>query len=286
MRVLVTGVKGQLGYDCVRELKERGIKDVLGIDKEEVDLTNEKLVKATVKTFKPDVVIHCAGWTAVDSAENNEELVNKINILGTKCLSEATTEIGAKIIFISTDYVFSGDKNGYYEVDDKTNPLSVYGLSKLNGENEAKNNPNHFIIRTSWVFGSNGNNFVKTMLKLGESKNEIDVVSDQIGSPTYTKDLSSLICDMIKTNKYGTYHATNEGTCSWCDFANEIFKQVGKKIDVRPISTSQYLEIKPTQARRPLNSKLSKKSLDNAGFKRLPEWKDALNRFLKEINAI
>lgn len=286
MRVLVTGVKGQLGYDCVRELKERGIKDVLGIDIEEVDLTNEKLVKATVKTFKPDVVIHCAGWTAVDSAENNEELVNKINVLGTKYLSEATTEIGAKIVYISTDYVFSGDKNGYYEVDDKTNPLSVYGLSKLNGENETKNNPNHFIIRTSWVFGSNGNNFVKTMLKLGESKNEIDVVSDQIGSPTYTKDLSSLICDMIKTNKYGTYHATNEGTCSWCDFANEIFKQVGKKIGVRPISTSQYLEIKPTQARRPLNSKLSKNSLDNAGFKRLPEWKDALNRFLKEINAI
>lgn len=286
MRILVTGVKGQLGYDCVKALKKRDYIDILGIDKEELDITNEEATSKFVHSFKPDVIIHCAGWTAVDLAEDNPELVKKVNVLGTKYLAEAAEAIGAKIVYISTDYVFSGDENGFHEVTDETNPLSVYGLSKLEGEFEVKKCSRYFIIRTSWVFGFNGNNFVKTMLKLGQTNNEVSIVSDQIGSPTYTYDLASLICDMIVTEKYGVYHATNEGTCSWFEFAKDIFEQVRFNTVVRPISTADYLKIKPSQAPRPLNSRLSKKSLDDAGFNRLPEWKDALHRYLKEINAI
>lgn len=286
MRILITGVKGQLGYDCFRELQNRGIKDILGVDKDELDITDEQGTKRFVKSFNPSVIIHCAGWTAVDKAENEPETVNKVNVLGTKYLTEVTSEIDAKIVYISTDYVFSGEGDKYYEVNDKTNPLSVYGLSKLNGEKEVKKTKKHFVIRTSWVFGINGSNFVKTMLKLSDSYQKINVVSDQIGSPTYTRDLANLICDMIETEKYGVYHATNEGICSWYEFAKEIFKQAGHKVDVQPISTKDYLKTKPLQAKRPLNSRLSKKSLDIAGFKRLPEWKDALHRYLKELKVV
>lgn len=286
MRVLITGVKGQLGYDCFRELQHRGIKEILGVDKDELDITDEQTTKRFVKSFNPSVIIHCAGWTAVDNAENKPEMVNKVNVLGTKYLTEVASEIDAKIVYISTDYVFSGEGDKYYEVNDKTNPISVYGLSKLNGEKEVKKTKKHFVIRTSWVFGINGNNFVKTMLKLSDSYQKLSVVSDQIGSPTYTHDLANLICDMVETEKYGVYHATNEGICSWYEFAKEIFKQAGHKVDVQPILTKDYLKTKPLQAKRPLNSRLSKKSLDIAGFKRLPEWKDALHRYLKELKVV
>lgn len=286
MRVLVTGVKGQLGYDCVRELNDRGVADVLGIDKEELDITNEKAVKQFVQNFMPDVIIHCAAWTAVDKAEENVELVNKINVLGAKYLTESSLDIGAKLVYISTDYVFSGKGSRCYETDDEKNPLSVYGSSKLEGEIEVQKNAKHFIVRTSWVFGVNGNNFVKTMLKLAEPNKELTIVSDQIGSPTYTRDLAKLICDMIVTEKYGTYHATNEGICSWAEFASEIFKQADLNIKINPISTAEYIKQRPSQALRPLNSRLSKKSLDDAKFQRLPEWKDALSRYLKEIGVI
>ena len=284
MKVFVTGSKGQLGYDCIRELNRRGYRDVLGVDIDELDITDEKAVHSTIKNFNPDAIIHCASWTAVDKAEECPDIVKKVNVLGTKYLCEAAAVVGAKFVYISTDYVFSNDSDFYRKTSDKTNPLSIYGLTKLGGEVETSKYPKHFIIRISWAFGINGNNFVKTMLKLGETHKELSVVCDQIGSPTYTYDLSKLLCDMIETDKYGVYHATNEGICSWADFAKEIFKQSKMDVKVNPITTEEYLKNKPQQAKRPLNSRLSKKSLDEAGFKRLPTWQDATIRFLKELN--
>ena len=283
MRIIVTGAKGQLGFDCVRELKKRGFNDVIGIDKEELDITDKQKVHEFFKNYKPDVIMHNAAWTAVDMAEECFDLVRKINIDGTKYIAEAAEEVGAKMVYISTDYVFPGNGDKPYEVDDLTGPTSIYGQTKLDGEKAAKLCSRLFIVRISWVFGINGNNFIKTMLKLSETYNELSVVSDQIGSPTYTYDLSKLLCDMIITEKYGTYHATNEGVCSWAEFANEIFKISGKDVAVHPITTEDYLASKPNQARRPLNSRLSKKSLDDAGFKRLPTWQDALARYIKEL---
>ena len=283
MRIIVTGVKGQLGYDCVRELKERGFKDVIGIDKDELDITDESAVHKFVIDAKPDVIMHNAGWPAVDKAEECPELVNKVNVEGTRHLAEAAEKVGAKFVYISTDYVFPGAGEKYYEVDDLTGPTNIYGQSKLGGEIAARACSKLFIIRISWVFGVNGNNFVKTMLKLGETHKEVTVVSDQIGSPTYTYDLSKLLCDMIVTDKYGVYHATNEGVCSWAEFASEIFKLAKIDTVVHPITTSDYLKKNPVQAHRPLNSRLSKDSLDKAGFNRLPTWQDALARYLKEL---
>ena len=285
MRILVTGVKGQLGYDCVRELKERGYQNVLGIDIDDLDLTKENDVKEFVKNYRPAVIMHNAAWTAVDKAEEFKEKVYEINSLAPKYLAEAAKSVGAKMVFISTDYVFDGLGETPFEVDASKKGLSVYGATKASGEDFVTSTiDNYFIVRISWVFGKNGNNFVKTMLKLAAmGKKELNVVCDQIGSVTYTYDLSKLLCDMIETDKYGIYHATNEGFISWAEFAQEIFKQKNLDVKVNPVTTEEYLKLVPQQAKRPLNSRMSKKSLDENGFNRLPDWKDALNRYLKEI---
>ena len=282
MRFLVTGVKGQLGHDIVLELKKRGYSDILEFDKDDMDLTKKDEVYAKIRETKPDVVFHCAAYTAVDNAEDNEELCYLVNVEGTKYLSEITSKIGAKLIYISTDYVFDGEKtnNETYDITDSVNPTSVYGKTKYEGELEASKNPKHFIVRTSWVFGINGNNFIKTMLKLSENKNELNVVSDQFGSPTYTVDLARLIVDMSLTDKYGTYHANNEGYTSWDTFAREIFKVFNKEVKVNSIKTEDY----PTKAKRPKNSRLSKDSLDRGGFNRLPSWQDAIVRYKEELD--
>ena len=285
LRVLVTGVKGQLGYDCVRELKDRGYTNVLGIDIEQLDITDEKAVHAFINEFKPDVVMHNAAWTAVDKAEAMADLVYKVNALGPKYIAEACKEVGAKMIYISTDYVFNGKGEKAFEVNDPKEGLSIYGKTKAAGEDFVINgNDKHFIIRISWVFGINGNNYVKTMLKLAETKTELNIVCDQIGSPTYTYDLSKLMCDMMESDKYGIYHATNEGFISWYDFTKYIYEAKGiTNVKVNPITTEEYLKINPHQARRPLNSRMSKASLEKAGFKLLPNWKDAVDRYLKEL---
>lgn len=285
MRILVTGVNGQLGFDCVRELNERGYNFVRGIDIEDLDLTDEVKVTKFINEYKPDVVMHNAAWTSVDKAEEYPDKVYSINALAPKYIASACNKINAKMVFISTDYVFDGLGDIPFDVDSKKAGLSVYGKSKAMGENYViENIDKYFIVRISWAFGKNGNNFVKTMLKIAHSgRTELNVVSDQIGSVTYTYDLSKLLCDMIETEKYGIYHATNEGFISWAEFAEEIFKQENINVKVNYVTTDEYLKLVPQQAKRPLNSRLSKKSLDENGFKRLPFWKDALSRYLKEI---
>ncbi len=285
MKILVTGVKGQLGYDCVRELTERGYTNVKGIDIDDLDLTKELDVKKYINEYKPDVVMHNAAWTAVDKAEEMPDKVYAVNTLAPKYIAEACKEVNAKMVYISTDYVFNGLGDKPFNIDDPKEGLSVYGKTKSQGEDFVTSTiDNYFIVRISWVFGKNGNNFVKTMLKLADmGKTELNVVSDQIGSVTYTYDLSKLLCDMIETDKYGIYHATNEGYISWAEFAREIFKQKGLNVKVNDVTTEEYLKMVPQQAKRPLNSRMSKDSLDKAGFKRLPDWKDALNRYLKEL---
>lgn len=282
MKILVTGVAGQLGYDIMRELAERGYSDVMGIDKDELDITDEAAVHKFIEDYKPDVIMHNAAWTAVDKAEEMQELCKKVNVNGTQYIAETAEKIGAKLVYISTDYVFDGKGERYFEVDDNKAPLSYYGKTKYEGELEAQKCSKSFIVRISWVFGVNGNNFIKTMLRLAETKTELSVVCDQIGSPTYTYDLSKLLCDMIETEKYGIYHATNEGICSWSDFAKKIFEIAGiKTMTVNPVTTADYQKLVPQQAVRPLNSRMSKKSLDEAGFSRLPTWEDATERFIK-----
>lgn len=279
MKALVTGAKGQLGYDVVRELKKRNI-ECLGVDIDDFDITDAEASNEFIRNYRPDCVIHCSAYTAVDKAEDNAELCKKVNGEGTRNIAYICKQINAKMVYISTDYVFPGTGEHAYEVDDPTGPLSVYGKTKLEGEIAVRELlSKYFIVRISWVFGKNGNNFVKTMLRLGKERNEVSVVCDQIGSPTYTVDLAPLLCDMIETEKYGTYHATNEGFCSWAEFAKEIFKLAGYETKVNFIKTSEY----PTRAKRPLNSRLSKKSLDEAGFSRLPSWKDAVRNYLGEI---
>ena len=284
LKIIVTGVKGQLGYDCVRELKNRGYINVIGIDREELDITDERAVKQYISDYKPDIVMHNAAWTAVDKAEQMKDEVYRINALGPKYIAEACNEANAKMFYISTDYVFDGKGTTPFEVNDPKNGLSVYGITKGLGEEFVKAlNPKSFIIRISWVFGINGNNFIKSMLNLAKSKTELNVVCDQVGSPTYTRDLAKLMCDMMETEKYGTYHATNEGFCSWYDFANFIFETANiTNVAVKPITTIEYKKMVPCQANRPLNSRMSKKSLDEAGFNRLSSWRDATNRFIKE----
>ena len=287
LRILVTGVNGQLGYDCVRELKERGYTNVKGIDIEDLDITDESAVHKYITEYNPDVVMHNAAWTAVDKAEQMPEKVYQVNALGPKYIAEACKKINAKMVYISTDYVFDGKGESQFEVDDPKNGLSVYGKTKSQGEDFVTSTiSNYFIVRISWVFGFNGNNFVKTMLKLGSRMSEINVVCDQIGSVTYTYDLAKLLCDMIETDKYGIYHATNEGMISWADFATEIMKQANLACKVNHVTTEEYKRLVPNQADRPLNSRMSKKSLDNAGFNRLPNWKDALSRYLHELEVI
>ena len=286
MKILVTGVKSQLGQDYVRELKERGYTNVLGIDKETLDITDEEKVLSFIKEYKPDVVMHNAAWTAVDKAEEMNDLVYKVNALGPKYIAEACKEGGAKMVYISTDYVFDGKGETPFEVDSPKNGLSTYGKTKGEGEDFVTSIlDKYFIVRISWVFGVNGNNFVKTMLKLADmGKTELNVVCDQIGSVTYTYDLSKLLCDMIETEKYGIYHATNEGYISWAEFAREISKISNKNVKVNDVTTLEYKKLVPNQTDRPLNSRMSKDSLDKNGFNRLPDWKDALKRYLKELS--
>ncbi len=280
--ILVTGITGQLGHDVIKELERRG-EDFIGTTRNEIDLTTEEGAKSFIIEKKPDIVIHCAAYTAVDKAEAEAELALTVNGMGTRRIAEACREIGAKMLYISTDYVFGGEGSEPYEINAEKNPINIYGTSKLLGENSvAAILRDYFIVRISWVFGANGKNFVKTMLELAKRRRKLQIVDDQIGSPTYTADLAPLLVDMIHSDKYGIYHATNEGFCSWAEFAEEIFKQIGKKINVEKIPSENY----PTPAKRPLNSRLSKKSLDDAGFNRLPDWQDAVRRFLIEIDGI
>lgn len=285
VRIIVTGVKGQLGYDCLRRLSEDGFTNVLGIDIDDLDITDETAVNELILKERPEVVIHNAAWTAVDKAEQFEEQVYKVNALGPKYIAEACKKVDAKMVYISTDYVFNGKGENFFEVNDKKDGLSIYGKTKSQGEDFVKSSlDKYFIVRISWVFGINGNNFIKTMLKLADSgKAELNIVCDQIGSPTYTYDLAKLLVEMIKTDKYGVYHATNEGVCSWAEFASYIFKAAKRNVKVNPITTEEYKKLVPSQADRPLNSRMSKTSLDEAGFSRLPSWKDAVNRYLKEL---
>lgn len=278
MKVLVTGVKGQLGFDVCKELDKRNIENK-GIDRDECDITDEQAVLSYIKNYAPDVVVHCAAYTAVDRAEDEKEICYNVNVKGTEYIARACKEIDAKMVYISTDYVFEGTGDKAYEVQDNTAPDNTYGITKYQGEEAVRKIlSKYFIIRISWVFGINGNNFINTMMKLGESRSELNVVADQIGSPTYTYDTAPLICDMIATEKYGTYHATNEGYCSWADLAEYIFSVTGQKVLVHHIKSEEY----PTKASRPKNSRLSKASLDNAGFKRLPDWQDAVKRYINE----
>ena len=281
MKILVTGVKGQLGFDVCKELDVRGI-DNIGVGRADFDITDQAAVRAYLHMYQPDAVIHCSAWTAVDAAEDVPETVASVNVAGTRNIALACKEIGAKMMYISTDYVFPGTGDHFYEVDDRTDPASVYGKTKLEGERAVKDVlDKYFIVRISWVFGINGKNFVRTMLNLATTRDELGVVSDQIGSPTYTADLAQLLCDMIATEKYGTYHATNEGVCSWAEFAEEIFRLAGKTVKVNHILTKDY----PAKASRPLNSRLSKQALEEAGFSRLPHWKDALARYIEELKG-
>lgn len=273
MRVLVTGAKGQLGFDVIKSLKYNNITH-LGIDKDELDITVESDVTKFVKEYQPTIIIHCAAYTAVDKAEEDKELCHKINVLGTEYLAKAAKEVNSKFVYISTDYVFDGNGSRFFTTNDQPNPVNHYGQTKYQGELVVKNLLNEFyIIRISWVFGINGNNFVKTMLKLSETREELNVVSDQIGSPTYTYDLSKAIVELIQTEKYGIHHITNDGVCSWSDFAKEIFRQANKQTIVQPILSMDY----PTKAKRPLNSRLQK------NFIQLRTWEEALSHFLREL---
>ena len=280
-KVMVTGGAGQLGYDVIKELTKRGYEDIYAPTIEELDLTDKEAVNKAMEEFKPNLVIHCAAYTAVDNAEENEEAATKINVDATSYIADKCKELDSKLIYISTDYVFDGTKdlNEVYEVSDETNPMSVYGKTKLMGERKALNNPKTFIVRTSWVFGINGKNFMRTMLNLSETKDELSVVADQYGSPTYTVDLARLLVDMAGTEKYGLYHANNEGYCNWAEFAEEIFRQNNKEVKVNHVTSEEY----PQKAYRPRNSKLSKNALIDNDFDLLPGWKDAVRRYSKEL---
>lgn len=279
MKVLVTGVKGQLGFDVMKVLNKRGI-DCLGADIEEFDITDYDMTRKFITEYGPDVVVHCSAYTAVDKAEENIDVCRAVNVDGPKNIATVCRELDCKMVYISTDYVFPGVGDTFYEVDDATGPLGQYGMTKLDGEIAVKSCiDKYFIVRISWVFGINGNNFVKTMLRVGKDRDEVNVVADQIGSPTYTADLAVLLCDMLETERYGTYHATNEGICSWADFTEEIFRQAGYSTKVNRVTTEEY----GAKAPRPKNSRMSKKSLDDNGFARLPDWKDALARYMEEL---
>ncbi|MBS5403622.1 MAG: dTDP-4-dehydrorhamnose reductase [Enterocloster sp.] len=280
MKVLVTGVKGQLGHDVMNELALRGIEGS-GVDVEEMDITDRTACETVISQEKPDAVIHCAAYTAVDAAEDNLELCRKINAEGTRNIARVCKAMDIKMMYISTDYVFNGGGERPWEPDDHREPLNVYGLTKYEGEIAVEQNvQKYFIVRIAWVFGVNGKNFIKTMLRLGKEKGAVSVVNDQIGSPTYTYDLARLLVDMIQTDKYGRYHATNEGLCSWYEFACEIFRQAGMdEVKVTPVDSDGF----PAKAKRPSNSRMSKEKLTENGFERLPSWQNALERYLKAL---
>ena len=307
MKVFVTGVNGQLGHDVMNELNKRGYEG-LGSDIAEcysgvadgsavttmpyvsLDITDEEKVKKVIEEYKPDAIVHCAAWTAVDMAEDDDkvEKVRAINADGTKYIAEACKEIDSKMVYISTDYVFNGQGERPWQPDDKNyEPLNVYGQTKLEGElNVSGILDKYFIVRIAWVFGLNGKNFIKTMVNVGKSHDEVRVVNDQIGTPTYTLDLSVLLVDMIETDKYGYYHATNDDNgeyISWYDFTKEIYRQAGMNTKVIPVSTEEY---GLSKAKRPFNSRLDKSKLIENGFKPLPSWKDALGRYLKDADLI
>ena len=281
MKVLVTGAKGQLGTDLMNELARQGLEGI-GVDVEEMDITDADACRRVISQAKADAVIHCAAYTAVDAAEDQVELCRKINGEGTRNVAVACREAGVKLMYISTDYVFDGKGTRPWEPDDKRAPLNVYGQTKYEGEIAIEELVDrYFIVRIAWVFGVAGKNFIKTMLRLGREKGAVSVVDDQVGSPTYTYDLARLLTDMIQTDRYGCYHATNEGGCSWYEFAREIFRQAGMdEVKVTPVSSEAFA----AKAKRPANSRMSKEKLTENGFKRLPDWQDALRRFLRAIN--
>lgn len=284
MKILVTGVKGQLGYDVVNECQKRGY-DAIGVDVEEMDITNPEAVDRVIAEANPDTVIHCAAWTAVDAAEEPENVakVRAVNADGTQNIANVCKKVNCKLLYISTDYVFDGQGSEPWLPDQKDyRPLNVYGQTKLEGELAVANTvEKYFIVRIAWVFGVNGKNFIKTMLNVGKTHDTIRVVNDQIGTPTYTYDLARLLVDMAESEKYGYYHATNEGGyISWYDFACEIFRQAGYPTKVIPVTTAEY---GLSKAKRPFNSRLDKHKLVENGFTPLPDWKDALKRYLKEI---
>lgn len=294
MRILVTGVKGQLGYDVVLELTKRNHK-AIGVDIEDMDITDKTSVDRVMKEAKPEAVIHCAAWTAVDAAEDddNKEKVHQVNAVGTQNIATVCKELNIKMMYISTDYVFDGQGTAAWQPDcNDYKPLNVYGQTKLEGELTVSTTlSKYFIVRIAWVFGKNGKNFIKTMLNVGKNHNKLTVVNDQIGTPTYTYDLARLLVDMIETEKYGYYHATNEGGyISWYDFTKEIFRQAvelghteysEERLIVTPVTTAEY---GVSKAKRPFNSRLDKSKLVENGFKPLPTWQDALGRYLKEID--
>lgn len=279
MKVFVTGVKGQLGFDVMNELKKRNIEAV-GVDIEEMDITDAESVRRAITDAAPDAVIHCAAYTAVDAAEENEALCRRVNAEGTRNIARVCKELDSKMVYISTDYVFDGKGERPWEPEDERRPLNVYGQTKYEGELAVQDAlEKYFIVRIAWVFGVNGKNFIKTMLRLSETNSRITVVNDQYGSPTYTYDLARLLVDMVLTDKYGIYHATNEGICTWYEFACEIFRQADVKMEVVPVSATEY----SAKAKRPENSRMNKDKLEQNGFERLPFWQDALKRYLSTI---
>lgn len=279
MKILVTGVRGQLGYEVVNELARRGIEAV-GVDIEEMDITDGGSVDRVIKAAAPDAVIHCAAYTAVDAAEENEAVCRKVNAEGVQYIADVCKDLDIKMLHISTDYVFDGRGEHYWKPEDPCNPQSVYGQTKYEGELAVRNTlEKYFIVRVAWTFGINGKNFVKTMLNLAKTHDTIRVVNDQFGSPTYTHDVAKVLADMVVTDKYGIYHVTNEGICSWYEFACAIFEEAGVKVNVIPVTSEEY----GAKATRPSNSRMDKGKLTENGFQRLPEWRDGLKRFLAEL---
>lgn len=280
MRFLITGAKGQLGYDLNRELLKRG-HEVVAVDIDEMDITDYAACDRVITDADVDGVFHCAAYTAVDAAEDNEELCMKINVEGTRNIGRVCEKLDLKMLYLSTDYVFNGQGERPWEPDDLREPINTYGMSKYLGEIAVTDHvEKFFIVRISWVFGINGKNFIKTMLNLAKDHDTLKVVSDQIGSPTYTYDLSRLLADIMETEKYGFYHASNEGLCSWYEFAQEIFREAGiENMTIIPVTTEEYA----AKAVRPKNSRLNKEKLVQFGFEPLPPWQDALKRFLAEL---
>ncbi|PGZ80224.1 dTDP-4-dehydrorhamnose reductase [Priestia megaterium] len=280
MNILITGSKGQLGQELVNDLNET-CWTVKGLGREELDVTNYEEVEKILLSLQPDIIIHSAAYTQVDQAEADVERAFLVNGEGTKNIAKLASQIGAKMCYISTDYVFDGEKEGAYSINDTKNPQTVYGKSKLAGEQYIQEYcEKFFIVRTSWVFGLYGPNFVKTMLSLADKRSEIGVVHDQVGSPTYTADLSKFLIQLVQTEKFGIYHASNTGTCSWYELATEVFKQAGKSVNVNPLTTKEF----PRPAKRPANSVLSQDKLEEQGFEKLQHWKDAVKDFINKLN--